>query len=181
MKRALLCGLLLLLAPDALAHRLDEYLQVTRVSVSTNRIELSVDLTPGVAVADQVLSAIDTDHDGQISGKESAVYAERILRDLEVRLDEELMTLTVSEVWFPSVSEMKVGLGVIRLKASAPVGPLSAGRHALSLTNAHLPAISVYLVNALTPKDRTLAVTEQIRDEFQQRYRLEFAVAPARQ
>jgi hypothetical protein len=176
MKRALLVGLLYCLPPDALAHRLDEYLQVTRVAVATNRVDLSIDLTPGVAVADQVLSAIDTDHDGEISGKEAAVYAERVFTDLKVRLDQKPMTLTVTEASFPAIPEMKAGVGVIRLKASAPIERLSKGSHALSFTNIHLPAISVYLVNALTPKDRTLAITKQTRDEFQKDYRLEFVL-----
>jgi hypothetical protein len=45
-----------------------------------------------------------------------------------------------------------------------------------SLTNAHLPAISVYLVNALMPKDTSIKITSQTRDELQKHYRLEFGV-----
>ena len=51
-----------------------------------------------------------------------------------------------------------------------------AGSHALSLTNAHLPAITVYLVNALVPKDNVIKITKQTRDEFQKSYRLEFGI-----
>jgi hypothetical protein len=181
MKPLLLCGLLLALATDASAHRLDEYLQTTRISVATNRIDLSIDLTPGVAVADKVLAAIDTDRDGQLSGKETAAYAERALNDLNLRLDERILTLTVVESSFPTIPKMQAGVGVIRLKASAPVERLSAGNHDLSLTNAHLPAISVCLVNALVPKDLTIKITKQTRDEFQKNYRLEFRITPTRQ
>jgi hypothetical protein len=59
MKTGLLGCLLLVLATEAPAHRLDEYLQATRLAVATNRIDLSIDLTPGVAVADQLLVVID--------------------------------------------------------------------------------------------------------------------------
>jgi hypothetical protein len=33
------------------AHRLDEYLQATRISIGANRIVLQMDLTPGMEVA----------------------------------------------------------------------------------------------------------------------------------
>jgi hypothetical protein len=151
-KAALLGCLLLLLATDALAHRLDEYLQATRVSVATNHIALSIDLTPGVAVADQVLAVIDKDRDGRISDAEGAAYAQRVLKDIRIGLDEKAVALRVVDASFPALREVKQGLGVIRIKASAPIEQLAAGQHTLSLTNAHLPAISIYLVNALVPK-----------------------------
>lgn len=180
MRRALLCVLLLVLKPNAFAHQLDEYLQVTRVSLTTNRIDLSIDLTPGVAVADQVLSVIDTDHDGQISGREAAVYANRVLEDLDIHLDERPVVLKVVKPSFPTLREMKSGVGVIRLRGSASVERLSPGRHTLNLTNDHLPAISVYLVNALRPNDSAIRITTQNRDESQQHYRLDFVWSPAR-
>jgi hypothetical protein len=82
------------------------------------------------------------------------------------------------ETAFPTFQEMKAGTGILRIKATASVASLAAGKHTLSLTNAHLPAISVYLVNALTPKDRAIQITKQIRDELQRNYRLEFKVSP---
>lgn len=178
MNRALWCGWLWLLATDASAHQLDEYLQVTRVALATNRIDLAIDLTPGVAVAGQVMAVMDTDHDGQVSAKETTAYAERVFSDLAVRLDDERLKLTVTEAVCATVPEMKAGVGVIRLKASVPVKPLAAGSHALRLTNRHLPAISVYLVNALVPKDPSLRIKQQARDELQQDYRLTFEAAP---
>ena len=178
MKQRLLGCLLLVLATDALAHRLDEYLQATRVSVATNRVDLSIDLTPGVAIADQLLVVIDTDRDGRISEKEVAAYAQRVLNDIRIRLDEKALALSLGDTAFPALHEVKQGLGVIRIKATAPVAPLSVGKHTLSLTNAHLPAISVYLVNALVPKDRAIKIAKQTRDELQRTYRLEFGLMP---
>jgi hypothetical protein len=176
MKTGLLGCLLLVLATDAPAHRLDEYLQATRVAVATNRIDLSIDLTPGVAVADQLLVVIDKDRDGRVSADELAAYAQRVLKDIRIRLDEKVLALRVVDASFPNLPEVRSGLGVIRIKASAAVGHLAAGSHALSLTNVHLPAISVYLVNALVPKDRAIKITKQTRDELQKHYRLEFGV-----
>jgi len=176
MRPALLGCLLLVFASDASAHRLDEYLQATRVSVATNRIDVSIDLTPGVAVANQVLAVIDQDRDGQVSGDECVAYAQRVLKDIRFGLDESVLALGLVDASFPALHEVKGGLGVLRIKATAPVGPLPAGRHTLTLTNAHLPAISVYLVNALVPKDTVIKITKQTRDQLQKDYRLEFQV-----
>ena len=179
MKPGLLGFLLVFLATNAFAHRLDEYLQATRIAVATNRIDLSIDLTPGVAIVDQLLVVIDKNHDGQVSKAEVATYAQLVLKDIRIRLDEKVLTLRLVETAFPALHEVKGGLGVIRIKATASVGQLSAGRHILSLTNAHLPAISVYLVNALVPKDPAIKITKQTRDELQKDYRLEFGVNPS--
>ncbi|HKS38052.1 MAG TPA: hypothetical protein VJW76_12720, partial [Verrucomicrobiae bacterium] len=154
MKPGLLGCLALVFVTNALAHRLDEYLQATRISVATNRIDLSIDLTPGVAIVDQLLVVIDKDRDGRVSKKEVTAYAQHVLKDIRIGLDEKVLALSLVDTSFPALHEVKEGLGVIRIKATAPVAPLSAGKHTLNLTNAHLPAISVYLVNALVPKDR---------------------------
>ncbi len=176
MKPGLLGGLLFLLATQAWAHRLDEYLQAVRVSVGTNSIALSLELTPGVAVADHVLTVIDQDRDGRVSEAEVAAYAQRVLEDIQVGLDEKVVALTLTDTSFPTLEGVQKGMGVIRIKATAPINPLSLGHHTLNLTNAHLPAISVYLVNALTPKDRAIKIRKQTRDELQTTYRLEFSV-----
>ena len=177
MKLGLLGCLLFGLATDTLAHRLDEYLQATRISVATNRIDFSIDLTPGVAVAEQVLAVIDNDRDGRVLKEEVAAYAQRVLKDIQIGLDGKILALSVVGSSFPALHEIRSGLGVIRIKATATTELLSAGQHVLSLTNAHLPAISVYLVNALVPKDRAIDITKQTRDELQKSYRLEFRVA----
>ena len=177
MKLRLLGCLVLALATDGFAHRLDEYLQATRLSVTTNRIDLSIDLTPGVAVVDQVLAVIDQDRDGRVSSDECTAYAQGVLKDIRIGLDEKVFPLSLVDASFPALHEVKGGTGTIRIKATAPVGQLSVGSHALSLTNAHLPTISVYLVNALVPKDRAIRITKQTRDEFQKNYRLEFEVS----
>lgn len=177
MRAGVLGCLLLVLASNALAHRLDEYLQATRVSVTRNRIDLTIDLTPGVAVADQVLAVIDQDRDGQVSGDECTAYAQRFLKDIRVGLDEKVLIPSLVDASFSALHEIKEGLGVIRIRATAPVAQLSVGNHAFSLTNAHLPAISVYLVNALVPKNRSIRITKQARDDLQKDYRLEFSVS----
>lgn len=176
MKPRLLGSLLLLLAGDVWAHRLDEYLQAARVSVATNRIEVSLNLTPGVAVASQVCAVIDQDGDGKFSTDERATYARHVLKGTLTALNGKPLNLRIEESTFPQLDEMTNGVGVIRIKAVADIAPLSSGHHAFNLTNGHLPALSVYLVNALVPKDRAIRLTKQTRDELQLHYRLEFVV-----
>ena len=178
MKPVLLGCWLLLLASEAQAHRLDEYLQATRISVATDRIDVSIDLTPGVAVADQVLARIDRDNDGRISEAEGAAYARRVLKDIQIRLDGKVLAARLVGTSVPTLSEIRGGLGVIRIKTTASVRLIGPGQHTFSLFNAHLPAISVYLVNALVPKDSAIKLGNQTRDEPQKAYRLEFEVKP---
>jgi hypothetical protein len=53
-------AILLSIGTPATAHRLDEYLQATLISVEQNRVHAQIRLTPGVAVFPIVLSLIDT-------------------------------------------------------------------------------------------------------------------------
>lgn len=182
MKRGLLSCWLLLFATQAFGHRLDECLQATRIAVAINRIDLSIDLTPGVAVAGEFLLGIDKDRDGRVSDEERDSYARRVLQDLQVGLDGKALTLTLTltltNAAFPALREVRAGLGVIRIQAAAAFARLTPGAHTLSLTNTHLPGISVYLVNALVPKDRAIRIMKQTRDESQKDYHLEFRASP---
>jgi len=69
------------------AHRLDEYLQATLVAIEPSGVRLQIHLTPGVAVAEQVLVLIDRNRDGTISPREAATYAEVLKHALTLRLD----------------------------------------------------------------------------------------------
>ena len=46
----LVVAIMLAVAP-ASAHRVDEYLQATRLAIGVNRINIEIDLTPGVDIA----------------------------------------------------------------------------------------------------------------------------------
>src|SRR4051812_3412896 len=61
-----LAGILLVFAGSASAHRLDQYLQATRLSLAADQVGVEIDLTPGVEVAPAVFALINTDHDGRI-------------------------------------------------------------------------------------------------------------------
>jgi hypothetical protein len=61
----------LIFSHTADAHRLDEYLQASQISIESGRIIVEINLTPGAAVADGVIAEIDRDADGELSPSEA--------------------------------------------------------------------------------------------------------------
>jgi hypothetical protein len=173
-------ALLVLLAWPAAAHRLDEYLQASLISLARDRVQIQLDLTPGVAVFPAVLAAIDTDHDGAISEAEQSAYAAQVLRDLSLAVNGEPVRLKLVSSRFPEIGEMKEGLGVIRLEVSADLRASWAGGYRqLNFQNHHQNAIAAYLVNSLVPDDPALWITGQSRDFRQSVYRVDYIQSSA--
>lgn len=174
----LLMGLFLL-PFFARAHRLDEYLQATLVSIEPGEVRLQINLTPGVEVADKVLAGIDRDHDGVLSTNEAAAYCELLKRELSVYLDGREMTLKLTGSTFPGLPELRTGWGFMQVEFSAPVGLLAAGPHKLEFKNRHLPRLSVYLFNAAQPKSGLVEITRQKRNKTQSKGEIEFSIRSA--
>lgn len=169
----------LVFAASAQAHRLDEYLQATRIGLGLQQIAVSIDLTPGVEVVEEVLQAIDPGGSAHIPPRQAEQYIKRVLHDLHLDLDGQRPSLTVLRATFPSRADMELGEGTIHLQVVATITTLKQGNHVILLRNNHLPKISVYLVNALMPGDKAIQITSQTRDELQTEYRLNFVVGPA--
>lgn len=180
MKRTGLVALALLLVTPcaALAHRVDEYLQATRVMMSRDRITLDVDLTPGSEIAAALLPLLDANGDGTVSPVEAQAYAERMVREVIVQLDGRSVPLTLARVEVPTTGEMREGTGAIQVRAVGSIGRVAVGRRRLDVTNQHQPVPSVYSINALVPDDRRLTVAGQTRDPRQRTVRIDYDVAP---
>jgi hypothetical protein len=149
------------------AHRLDEYLQATRIDVSLDRVDLDIDLTAGVGVAPGVWALIDTDRNGRISDAEGCRYADVVLKSLVLQIDGHARAVALVSSRFPSFQEITSGSGPIRIEASAPVPRASAGRHTLRYRNTHRRATSVFLVNTLVPSNSAITIASQRRDPRQ--------------
>jgi hypothetical protein len=178
-----LCSLALLLAllafPSAVfAHRDDQYLQATLVAIEPSGVRLQINLTPGVAVAEQLLAQIDRDRDGAISKNEAAAYAESLKGDLTLRMDGRKLELKLTASEFVQPAELRTGSGIIQMEFSAISGPLATGPHRLTLENRHLTTISVYLINAAQPRFATVQITRQKRNENQSAGEIEFTFHP---
>lgn len=172
-------AILLSFGVRASAHRLDEYLQATIISVEKNRVHAEIRLTPGVAVFPIVFAGIDTDGDGTISGTEQRAYAERVLRDLSFTIDGDRLRPRLISMVFPKTGEMKEGLGEIELEVDADL-PLNGPRRQLIIENHHQSRIGAYLINCLVPRDPDIRITAQNRNYTQSFYELDYVQAGAR-
>jgi hypothetical protein len=159
------------------AHRLDEYLQATRLSIDIERVDLEIDLTAGVAVAPQVFAWIDTNRDDWISDAEAEAYARQLLGSVALSVDGRPVPITLIEIRVPQFREMSLGVGTIRVRATAKVPATDAGRHRVSYVNSHRSESSVYLVNALVPADSRIQFAGQQRDRAQHGLTLDYTVS----
>jgi hypothetical protein len=172
---ALALVVLLALVSPVESHRLDEYLQATRLAFSHDRVVVEIDLTPGVSVAPQIFAMIDRDGDTRVSPIEIEGYARRVLQALSLRIDGRLSPLTLVRAESPTWDEFREGLGTIRVEAFADAA-LMRGRHHIVYENAHEPAMGVYLVNALIPSTADVTIGTERRDALQRHIDLDVDV-----
>lgn len=164
--------------PSAEAHRTDEYLQATLVDIEPGFIRLDISLTPGVETYSTVGPLLDRDNDGELSRKEAAAYAELVRRDLKLSLDGQPLELELQRHQFSILPELRDGTGSIHLELKAWLKGAGYTNHLLSFCNHHLPAISVYLVNAVVPDSPEIQMGRQLRSTNQNEYRISFESTP---
>ncbi len=176
MKRALALPIaaLLFLAAPARAHRLDEYLEATLISIGRDRVSAELRLAPGTAVLPMVLAAIDADRDGAISASEQTAYARRVLRDISLSMGGERLQPRLLSARFPAMEELKEGMGEIDIEFDASLPP-GGGARKLIFENRHQSRIGAYLVNCLVPADPDIRITAQKRNYTQSFYELDYA------
>jgi hypothetical protein len=146
------------------AHRQDEYLQAARLAIDPDRVELALDLTPGIAVAEVVLSEIDVDKNGVISVAEARAYAGRVLSAITLDVDGIPLRVELVESTCPTFDSVRQGEGTTRIQAAAPMPRLADGLHHLRYRNFYRSDIGVYLANALVPASDRVTVAAQRRD-----------------
>ena len=98
------------------AHRIDEYLQATILSLETNRVQASMRLIPGILVSPSVIAAIDSNGDGAFSESEERAYAQRVLGDLSITIDGKNVQPALLSWSFPEPAQMREGLGEIHIE-----------------------------------------------------------------
>jgi hypothetical protein len=174
-----LAAILVLAGMPASAHRLDEYLQGTIISVEKNRVQAQMTLTPGIAVFAKLFAYIDRDADGVISETEQRAYAAQVLRDLSLTIDGHLLTPHLLSIRFSSTDEMKEGRGEVQLDFNADL-PRGGRSRKLTLENHHQSRISAYQVNCLVPRDPNIRIAAQERNYSQSVYRLEYVQTDVR-
>ena len=159
------------------AHRLDELLQASQVSITPAQITVVVYQTPGVEVAAPYLRDLDTNADAAISAEEGRAFAQRVIGQLVLDLDGSPLALSVEKSDYPDVPVMRSGEGSARIEARAAIPTLAVGRHVVAFTNNFDPGSGVYLANAMLPRDPEIAIVEQERSDQQKTLRIEFSVS----
>lgn len=157
------------------AHRLDECLQATFVTLWPDHLELDLVLTPGVAVAPKILPGMDRNADGVISASEADEYSLTVLAAISLKVDGTTYPLRVAGREFPELELIRAGQGAIRIQLEATFPPISTGDHTLTYQNSHLTNVSVYLVNATLPPSPAIRITGQHRDPEQRSTRIDFS------
>jgi hypothetical protein len=168
-----LAAVLLSLPATVFAHRLDEYLEATILSLDAGRIVGSMRLVPGVAVSAAVIASIDTNGNGVISEVERQTYAQRVLSDLSLSVDGRPLALRLISADFPPLEGMKQGIGEIHIDFTAEL-PKGGVSRRLIFENHHQRNVAVYLVNTLVPRDQDIQITAQTRSENQSFYQVDF-------
>jgi hypothetical protein len=163
----------LLFGRSAFAHRIDEYLQATILSLEGTRVHASMRLIPGILVSASVIAEIDSNGDGVFSDAEEHAYAERVLGDLYLTVDGQNVQPNLVSWSFPQPAQMRDGLGEIHIEYTADL-PSGGSHRSLILANHHLNRTSVYLVNAEIPEDHNTHILAQRRNEQQTVYELDY-------
>jgi len=169
----LIAAILILAGTPAFAHRLDEYLQGTIISIEKGRLQAQMTLTPGVAVSPLLIASIDTDSNGVISQTEQLEYARSVLQDLSLTIDGRHLTPQLVSEQFPTLDELKDGRGEIQLEFKADL-PGGGRNRKLTLENHHQSAIAAYQVNCTVPRDPNIRIARQNRNYSQSSYVLEY-------
>lgn len=177
MKRIAVVSLLMILCgARAQPHQLDEYLQATLLDLSGDRVSVELSLTPGAAIAPQILALVDRDRDGVMSPTETGEYAGRVMREVSLTIDGRPCRLTVTRAVSSAWDDLREGTGSIRLEAVAEGALLTGGAHHIVYENTHQPVPSAYLVNALKPR-QDVTINAQRRDTLQHRIELDIEVS----
>jgi hypothetical protein len=158
------------------AHRRDELLQAARIAIEPSEVELGLDLTPGIAVADAIIADIDRNRDGSLSAGEKDDYARWVLAAIELDVDGQPLQLTRVASTFPDLDTVRRGEGTIQLRSAATLPRVSDGDHQLSFRNTHRRDLSVYLANALVPRSDRIAITAQQREAEQRNLTIDYVV-----
>jgi hypothetical protein len=158
---------------SASAHRIDEYLQATLLSLQADRVQASMRMIPGILVASSVISGIDGNGDGVLSDDEERTYAQRVLGDLSVTVDGARVQPKLISWNFPQPAQLRDGIGEIHIEYTLDL-PRGDGNRTLILANHHLSGASVYLMNVLVPLDQDIRILAQKRNEKQSFYELDY-------
>jgi hypothetical protein len=166
------------LVTSASAHRRDEYLQAARLGVEPSRVELELDLTPGIALAEATIADIDRDRDGVLSADEKHQFLGRVFDGVVLELDGRPLHLDPASSTFPGLDAFRHGEGTIRVHSTVALPDQVDGDHRLAFRHMDQRDGSVYLANALVPRSDRILITAQRRDPAQRDLTIDYVLRP---
>lgn len=175
MKKFVLVFFCLLLSATVFAHRLNEYLQATTISLNSDKVFLELRLTPGTDVAERIIKSIDLNGDSRFSDGEKRAYLNQLNRDVSLAMDGHTVSLKLVASTFSNIENLKKGIGDIIINYEVNI-TTPGFAHKLIFKNQHYSSIAVYMVNTLLPADTTIQVNSQTRSNDQSRYQLDFTI-----
>jgi hypothetical protein len=158
------------------AHRRDELLQGARIAIEPGRVELALDLTPGIGVAEAIIAELDCNRDGWLSPDETSAFVRQVITAIELDVDGQPLQVTPVASTFSDLDTFRRGEGTIHLQSAANLPRLSNGDHHLSFRNTHRRDVSVYLANALVPATDRISITAQRRDGDQRDLTIDYVL-----
>ena len=173
---ALFVAAMFLLPTGTSAHPLDQYVQMTYITVEPTDIVVELYITPGVLIAPDVLAELDANGDEVISEEESYAYIAPMVDALQLTVDGEPVTLTLTSIDMPAYLNIQTGYGEITITTSAALPEGTTGTHTLTFANTNAPTGVKYQVNAFVDADSEVTLGEQIRSDDQESVSLEFAI-----
>lgn len=173
--------LLALLHPGgAHAQQRDQVLQSMTVELAPGRLAIQVQVTPGAAMADDLLGLIDLDGDAMISPLEQRYFTSYLRDSWRFKLDGEMLPMRPVSARFPDAGQMRAGNGTIFLAFEAPI-PGDDLPHRLLLEQHNAPQIKgrIYRVDTLASHDLRVQLLDQQRNQDQSQYMLDFRIMRA--
>ena len=124
--------------------------------VEPDRVELELDLTPGIAVADATIADIDRDRDGVLSADEKRAYRRSRARRRRTRARRPAAPRRARSVpRFPTSTPFGTARARSGSTSAVALPPQADGDHQLSFRNMDQRDGSVYLANALVPRSES--------------------------
>jgi hypothetical protein len=127
-------------------------------------------------VAGELIAALDRDRDGEVGPGELSAYADRLLAGVRVSIDGRRLAVRRTGEEISRLSELRDGVGTLRITARAPARRPRAGPHELVVALDHPSPDRAYLANALAPTSEAVVIERQERNPSQTRLRVAYRI-----
>lgn len=152
-------AILAALTRPAAADPVDRLAQHVQIGLTTSGANVQIAMIGGLIANERILDQLDTNHDGQVSPAEERAYADRLLQDLSVTLDDRPVPLAAGDLHLtvPPVKDFHLGLAPLVVAFRVPFPQSHAPTsHILTIRDDYLTDMSDYPVAVQTAAGATV-------------------------